>query len=93
MASKSATGSSPLYDAFVVRLWRDAATGRLLRAEVEHAPTGALARAAGVSTAWVLSQISACLAAGPPTGGALSDDVEATPAPTTPPHPPSRDQA
>ena len=93
MASKSTTGSSPLYDAFVVRLWRDAATGRVLRAEVEHASTGALARAVGVSTAWVLSQISARLAAGPATSGATGDGVEATPDPPVPPRPPSRDRA
>ena len=91
MAAKGVTGSTPLYDAFVVRLWRDAATGRVLRAEVEHAPTGALARAAGVSTAWVLSQISARLA-GPPTGGATGDGVELTPDPPTPPHPTAHDR-
>ena len=28
------------YDAFVVRLWHDRTTGRLLRAEVEHAASG-----------------------------------------------------
>ncbi len=53
----------PLYDAFVVRLWRDATTGRLLRAEVEHAGTGALTRAAEVGAGWILSQIRDCLAA------------------------------
>jgi hypothetical protein len=92
MAAKGTTGSSPLYDAFVVRLWREAATGRVLRAEVEHAPTGALARAAGVSTAWVLSQISARLATGPPTGGATGDGVGLTPDPPASPHPRSRDR-
>ncbi len=51
----------PLYDAFVVRLWRDAATGRVLRADVEHAGSGSLARAAGVATDWVLHQIHECL--------------------------------
>ncbi len=51
----------PLYDAFVVRLWRDAATGRVLRAEVEHAGSGSLARAADVTADWVLHQIHACL--------------------------------
>lgn len=68
----------PLYDAFVVRLWRDATTGLVLRAEVEHAGSGSLARAAGVSADWVLRQIHACLqdhlaqddeAAGRPTLG------------------------
>ena len=80
----------PLYDAFVVRLWREAGTGHVLRAEVEHVRTGVLARAAGVPTGWVLSQISARLDDGPPTDGAGSDGVEAMPeVPTqqrTPPH-------
>ncbi len=49
--------ASPRYDAFVVRLWREAATGPCLRAEVEHVGTGARVRAAAVPTAWVLRQI------------------------------------
>lgn len=50
------------YDAFVVRLWRDAGTGDVLRAEVEHVPSGALVRAAGVALGWVLDQIHTSLA-------------------------------
>ena len=52
----------PRYDAFVVRLWRDTASGRLLRAEVEHVATGGVARAADVSAGWIERQIEACLA-------------------------------
>lgn len=50
-----------LYDAFVVRLWRDGASGRLLRAEVEHAATGERTRATGPPQTWVLDQIRARL--------------------------------
>ena len=49
------------YDTFVVRLWRDGATGRLLRAEVEHAATGERARATGPAHTWILDRIRACL--------------------------------
>jgi hypothetical protein len=55
--------TSPRYDAFVVRLWREAATGPCLRAEVEHVGSGARVRAAAVPTAWVLRQIVAHLRA------------------------------
>ena len=77
----------PLYDAFVVRMWRDAASGRLLRAEVEHAGSGAIARAAGVTAGWVLRQIHARLAervteeapgAATPAGGMGSGPEPAT---------------
>jgi hypothetical protein len=84
---KGAIGSGPLYDMFVVRLWCGAATGRL-RAKVEHAPIGALAGATGVSTGWVLSQISARLVAAPPTDCATRG-VEATPNQSRSPHSPS----
>jgi len=50
------------YDAFVVRLWRDAGSDHVLRAEVEHVPSGVLVRAAGVATGWVLDQIETRLA-------------------------------
>ena len=74
----------PRYDAFVVRLWRDAATGRLLRAEVEHAGTGGIARAADVTAGWVLRQIQACLTerlmgeapAPGPAGGGVGPEPE-----------------
>ena len=76
----------PLYDAFVVRLWRDAPTGRLLRAEVEHAGTGALARAAEVGAGWVLRQIRACLAV-PPVDEAAASRPEIVGAPPPPARP------
>ncbi len=65
----------PLYDAFVVRLWRDATTGRVLRAEVEHAGSGALARSADVTTDWVLHQIHACLTEHLAEGDIASDQI------------------
>ena len=49
------------YDSFVVRLWRDAATGRLLRAEVEHVQTGQVSAGRGVAPEWVLGCFRACL--------------------------------
>ena len=85
MGSDGSDGRGPLYDAFVVRLWRDAGTGSVLRAEVEHARTGTFARAAAVPTGWILGQIRARLAAGPPIDATLSDGVETTPGPPTRP--------
>ena len=55
----------PRYDAFVVRLWFDQASGQCRRAEVEHVRIGARARAVEVPTAWVLGQIMAHLGASP----------------------------
>lgn len=46
------------YDAFVVRLWCDQTTGRVLRAEVEHTRTGTVSRGRGVPPTWVLDQIT-----------------------------------
>ena len=70
MDANSLGRDGPRYDAFVVRLWRDAPTGPCSRAEVEHVRTGARARAAGVPTAWVLTQIIAHLRG---SGGASYD--------------------
>ena len=72
---------SPRYDAFVVRLWREAPTGPCLRAEVEHVGTGALSRAAAVPTAWVLRQILAHLRASPTHDTATGDRPAARAAP------------
>ena len=49
------------YDAFVVRLWHETTTGRLLLAEVEHVTTGERTRAVGPASNWILDQIRACL--------------------------------
>ena len=76
----------PLYDAFVVRLWRDAPTGQVHRAEVEHAGTGTLARAAEVGAGWVLRQIRVCLAA-PPVDEAVASRPEIVGAPPPPARP------
>ena len=66
--------TSPRYDAFVVRLWREAATGPCLRAEVEHVGSGARVRAAAVPPAWVLRQILAHLRASPSPDAATTGD-------------------
>ena len=50
-------GRGPRCDAFVVRLWRDAATGHVLRAEIEHVWTGVLTRTADVTAGWILRQL------------------------------------
>jgi hypothetical protein len=63
MSGDSLGRDGPRYDAFVVRLWRDASTGLCGRAEVEHVRTGALTRAAEVPTEWGLDQIIAHLGA------------------------------
>src|SRR5687768_14241747 len=53
----------PLYDSFVVRLWQEAVSGRLLRAEVEHVQSGAVHVGRGVVPAWILDAFRACLRA------------------------------
>ena len=69
-------------DAFVVRLWRDATTSRLLRAEVEHLATGELTRAVGPAPGWVLARIRACLEERPlDDGGAQAGMRRARPPP------------
>jgi hypothetical protein len=68
------------YDSFVVRLWREVATGRLLRAEVEHVQGGTVAAGRGVAPEWVLDCLRARLgnhrladgAAPEPTGPSLA---------------------
>ena len=80
MAGDGSARGRPIYDAFVVRLWREAGTDRVLRAEVEHVRTGALARAAGVPTGWVLAEIRARLADGAAVGGTASEALDRTPA-------------
>ena len=56
MSGDSLGRDGPRYDAFVVRLWRDASTGLCVR-------TGVLTRAVAVPTEWVLDQIIAHLRA------------------------------
>jgi hypothetical protein len=74
MAATRDVHESPRYDAFVVRLWREAATGSCLRAEVEHVGSGVRVRAAAVPTAWVLRQIVAHLRASPSPDAATTGD-------------------
>jgi hypothetical protein len=50
-----------VYDAFVVRLWREVGACRLLRVEVEHAQSGGTATARGVALGWVAAQIASIL--------------------------------
>ena len=65
----------PAYDSFVVRLWREAAGGRLLRAEVEHLQTGAVHIGRGIVPGWILDILAACLLTRPPLDGALDEPV------------------
>jgi hypothetical protein len=57
MEARTPAPDDPQYDAFVVRLWCNATSQRVVRAEVEHVRTGALTRAANVPAEWILSQI------------------------------------
>jgi hypothetical protein len=41
------------YDSFVVRLWHEASTGNLLRAEVEHVQSGSVDVRPGGSLDWI----------------------------------------
>ncbi len=59
----------PAYDSFVVRLWRERASGRLLRAEVEHVQTGAVVVGRRIVPSWILDTLRSCL-----RGRALAGD-------------------
>ncbi len=54
------------YDSFVVRLWREPATGAVLRAEVEHVQGGTIEAGRRVAPEWVLARLRACLERPPP---------------------------
>ncbi len=71
----------PGYDSFVIRLWHEGANGRLLRAEVEHVPTGERTRAVGADPGWVLDRIRACLDERPRGDEAVRAIGEARPPP------------
>ena len=49
------------YDSFVVRLWRDAVTRALLRAEIEHVQTGRVDCSVGSSWEWIQERLDARL--------------------------------
>lgn len=56
-----------IYDSFVVRVWREARGGRVLRAEVEHVQTAAVATEVGGGPEWIARALTDCLA-GLPSG-------------------------
>jgi hypothetical protein len=60
----------PAYDSFVLRLWRETASGRLLRAEVEHLQTGAVHVGRGIVPGWILDTLRACVGLSSPREGA-----------------------
>ncbi len=60
------------YDSFVVRIWHDQASDRLLKAELEHVQTGAVTVGRGVRPAWVLRALLKRLWSGP----AVQDAIE-----------------
>ncbi len=41
------------YDSFVIRVWRETASGRLLRAEVDHVQSGAVHIGRNTGLAWI----------------------------------------
>lgn len=64
-----------IYDSFVVRIWRETASGDIQRVEVEHVQTAQIDHAAGVAAAWVLERILGCLEETlPAPGGAPAGD-------------------
>ncbi len=54
---------SPRYDSFVVRVWHETATGRLLRAEVDHVQSGAVYIARDIGFAWIQDALQKALSA------------------------------
>jgi hypothetical protein len=41
------------YDSFVIRIWQEAGTGRLLRAEVDHVQSGAVHVGRNTALDWI----------------------------------------
>jgi hypothetical protein len=66
-----------VYDAFVVRLWREVGNRRLLRVEVEHAQSGGVVGANGVEVGWIGPQIAVLLGESrlPPDGAESGPDA------------------
>jgi hypothetical protein len=48
---------TPRYDSFVMRIWHEAITGRLLRAEIDHVQTGAVYLGRDVLSDWILETL------------------------------------
>lgn len=63
------------YDSFVIRLWQEEVTGRLLRAEVDHVQSGAVYVARDIGLAWVQDTLDRALGIGP------GDDPQRAPPP------------
>jgi hypothetical protein len=49
------------YDSFVVRVWRETASGRLLRAEVDHVQSGAVYVARNLGLTWFQDTLRSAL--------------------------------
>jgi len=65
-ASPGAVTGPPLYDSFVVRMWRTADAQHLRRIEVEHVQSGTVASAGDVTPEWLLAQFDPGLGDRPP---------------------------
>jgi hypothetical protein len=73
---------SPRYDSFVIRVWQEATTGRLLRAEVDHVQSGAVHVGRGTGLAWIQTTLHKVL--GAESEGSKPDEAESS----LPPHVP-----
>ena len=49
------------YDSFVVRLWHQAESNELLRAEIEHVQSGAVDSRVGASWEWLRDRLRASI--------------------------------
>jgi len=51
--ASNAVDQTPRYDSFVVRLWHESVSGRLLRAEIDHVQSGAVQVGREVEMDWI----------------------------------------
>ena len=55
--ASNAVDQTPRYDSFVVRLWHESISGRLLRAEIDHVQSGAVQVGREVEMDWILETL------------------------------------
>lgn len=70
------------YDSFVIRIWQEAGTGRLLRAEVDHVQSGAVHVGRNTELDWIQHTLKTVMA----------NDGETTSREADPPSPSPKDR-
>lgn len=65
-AGAEALATPPVYDSFVVRMWRTPETHQVRRIEIEHVQSGAISSAGDAAPEWILAQFDHGLGDPPP---------------------------